>query len=188
MIHTGLNLDVNPELIAKLSAGQMICHASHDDGSANRINTDAVLEAGSYATSFGILAALFMWIRKRFRNRGKTKEDFAAEREAAQINRTCAALKQMLLEYLQAAQQGSIDPEALDELIDTLGEMEAYHRAGKLLTAGKEDLSKIRDSVAAFTASVTGDGPVRSAGNAFAAVREQLIRQREWIGERETSK
>ena len=66
--------------------------------------------------------------------------------------------------------------------------MEAYHRAGKLLTAGKEDLSKIRDSVAAFTASVTGDGPVRSAGNAFAAVREQLIRQREWIGERETSK
>ena len=189
MIHTGLNLDVNPELIAKLSAGQMICHASHDDGSANRINTDAVLEAGSYATSFGILAALFMWIRKRFRNRGKTKEDLAAEKEAAEINRTCGALEVLLMEYLQSAREGLINEESSGELIDVLAAVQGYEASGKLDVPGREELAAIRRSIAEYTGEIAESRSVRpglkeaAAGkNEFRTIRELLLQQREMLG------
>ncbi len=76
-----MNITIDPELIRKLGAEEKLWSAAHYDGSKNRINEDAILEAGS--VSLGILTALALWCRKRFRNRGKTKEDLAAEKEAA---------------------------------------------------------------------------------------------------------
>ncbi len=184
MTDTGVNLEINPEVTAKLSAGQKLWFASRDDGSANRINGDAVLEAGSYSVSLGVLAALGMWIRKKFRNRGKTKEDFAAEKEAAEINRTCVALEQMLLEYIQSAQKGVFDAEAVGELNDTLEAMQRYDQAGKLVVPGRKELAEIRKSIADYTEAMAKSKsvqPDRTAGtartNEFGAVRELLKRQ-----------
>ena len=149
MAHTDVKLTIDPEIIGKLDLGSAaLWTAAHSDGSDNRVNWDAVFEAETVDTSLGILTAVFQGLRKAFRNRGKTREGLAAEREAAQINRTCVALRQMLLEYLLAAQAGSVEEEALDELIETLAEMHGYQRSGKLSITGKSELATIADSFA----------------------------------------
>ena len=96
-------LRINPEIVGKLGSGTgAFWSAAHPDGSDNWIDADAVLEAGSYGIPLGILSALFQGIRKKYRNRGKTKEDLLEEKEAAKINRTGGALEEMLLEYIRA--------------------------------------------------------------------------------------
>lgn len=182
-----LDFTIDPTLISKLGAEKRLWSAAHDDGSKNRINEDAILEAGS--VSLGILTALALWCRKRFRNRGKTKEDLAAEKEAARINDTCGALQEKLLEYFQSAQKGRFDDEDLDDLIDTLDEMRKHDEAGKLSTAGRQELYEIRDAAAGITAALGGTGSAgqawkttaRSAGG-FGAVRDELIRQKSLPG------
>ena len=149
MINVGVKLEINPLFIEKLSSGRhKLWSAAHPDGSDNRINSDMVLEASAYGLDFGLIAAGAQWIKKKFRNRGKTKEDFAAEKEAARINRTSGALEVMLLEYFQAAQKGSIDEEGLDELIETLSEMQGYYQSGKLAVPGESELAEMRRSIA----------------------------------------
>ena len=192
MAQTGARLTVQPEIISKLSSESgKLWSAAHGDGSENRINGDVILEAGSYAASFGILAAVLMWIRKKFRNRGKTKEDFAEEKEAAKINRTSAALEEMLREYLLAAQEGNTDQELLDELTDTLEEMHRCAQAGKLLVPGQRELSEIRRSIAEYTAAMTGNPSVQSfrskespEADEFRLIRELLVQQKEWLTEK----
>ena len=188
MIHVGMNLEMDPDLVTKLSAGQKLCYASHDDGSKNKINGDVVLEASTYGTGFGILAALFMGIRKKFRNRGKTKEDLAAEKEAARINRTCGALEVMLPEYLKSTREGTINEEALDELIETLDEIHGYAQAGKLIVPNQEEMTEIRKSIEKYTEAIaksksaplnrkTGTG----GADEFQTIRELLAQQKELL-------
>ena len=188
MIEVGLNLDINPELLPDLDAGQKLWHAAHGDGSDNRINPDTVLEASTYSAYAGALAALFMGIRKKFRNRGKTKADLAAEKEAAKINRTCGALEELLSEYIRSAREGQVDEETLGELTDALGEMKAYEQAGKLAVPGKAELAEIRKSIAGWTAAMAQGRPGRPAEpaaagetNEFGLLREQLVWQRELL-------
>ena len=188
MIQTGLNLEMHPDLTAKLSAGRKLWQAAHEDGSANRVDADAVLDAAATDTCLGILTATAMWIRKKFRNRGKTREDFAAEKEAADINRSCDALDEMLLEYIQSAEKGMVDGEALDELIATLEEMQAYDEAGKLTLPDRASVSEIRKALAKYTAAIDERRSVRPAREAeptgaseFRQIRELLLRQKELL-------
>ena len=189
MAQVGVKLEMNPEIIGKLSSGkEKLWLAAHEDGSKNRINGEAVAEASSYSFIFGFLAAGGMWIRKKFRNRGKTKEDLAAEKEAAKINRTSGALEEMLLEYIRAAQKGVVEEDSLDELIDTLEEMHGYHQAGKLSVPGRGELAELRKSITEYTAALAESRsapPVRgmklSGEDDFCLLREQLIRQKELI-------
>lgn len=188
MIRTEAHLEMDAEAIVKLGRGRGLWSAAHYDGSKSRIDGDAVLDAASYGIPLGILTALFMWIRKKYRNRGKSREELAAEQEAAGINRTCRALEAMLLEYIQAAQEGRIDEEALDELIGTLEEMHGYAQAGKLRIPDGEDLKRIRAGIAAYTLAIAGERnarPVPEAGTAgadeFSGIRDQLILQRKLL-------
>ena len=183
MLYTEGNTETNTEWIEKLDAGQKLWHAAHDDGSGNRINENAVIEATVQDVSLGILTAAVLWIRKLFRNRGKTKEDLAAEKEAARINRTCAALEVMLPDYIRSAQEGKIEGEALDELIGTLDEMDGYDREGKLTVPDREELIRIRKSVEAYAKPAAESGSEESAGaGEFGRIRDLLIRQKESIG------
>ena len=189
MANIGARLEIDPGIVARLDSNKSgLWRAAHDDGAANRINPDAVADAATYGAPLGVLMAGFPGLRKAYRNRGKTKEDFAAEKEAAQINRTCGVLDQMLLEYLQAARMGDIDAEALGELIGTLEEMEGYHRAGKLSVPGEEELDQICKSVSAFTAAMLKDGSGKPApadgADAFGQLRCRLTCQREWLDKR----
>lgn len=187
MADISIKPEINPEIIGKLGPGKpKLCAAAHSDGSDNRINADAIGDAAAVNASLGVLAAIFQGVKKAFWNRGKTKEDFAAEREASQINRTCGALNVMLQEY-QEAQEGVIDPEGLDELIATLEEMQGYHRAGKLKLPVEKALIEISESIAGYTATIArGRGAHPSvpsgtpAADLFGQIREQLIRQRAW--------
>ena len=182
----GCKLKIYPEILAKLSSGkEKLWVAAHPDGSDNRINGDVILEASSYGTGFGLLAAAAQLIRRRFRNRGKTRSDLLAEKEAAEINRTCIALEEMLLEYFQAVQNGSVDEEALNELIDTLEKMHGYFQSGKLRIPGEKDLVEMRKCIADYTAAITGDqspspvGKAESSGkDEFFLIRELLLRQK----------
>ena len=187
MTRTDIRLKANPEILQKLrSADAVLWTAAHRDGSDNRINWDAVVDADIVGSiSLSILAVAFQGVRKAFRNRAKTKEDLAAEKEAAKINRTCGALSQMLLEYMEAAQEGSIDRESLDELIDVLKEMDGYYQAGKLTIPDERALLEICKSIAAYTAALTDEAQESeiTSGKAFRLIRELLIRQRERIGE-----
>ena len=191
MAQVDVRLEVNPEIIQKLrSSPAELWTAAHSDGSDNRINWNAIADADTIETSLGILTAVFQGLRKAFRNRGKTKEDFASEREAAKINRTCGALSQMLLEYIEAAQAGSIDRESLDELIDVLEEMDGYYQEGKLTIPGEKELLELSKSIATYTDALVDGGDAQSARGlemtvrrAFSLIRAQLIRQRQWIGE-----
>ena len=175
-------MTVDPDWIRDLNAGLRIWRAAHDDGSADRINGEAVLEAASYHTIFGILTALGMWFRKKFRKRGMTKADLAAEREAAEINRTCAALDVMMKDYLLAASEGRVEQEALDELTGVLAEMDGYDRAGKLALPGRAALQAIRERITAFTADFAGApaAPEPGAGE-FRLIRDQLLRQQDLL-------
>ena len=110
MIRVGVQLTINPEIIRELGSGQnSLWSAAHGDGSENRINGEAVAETAEYSFSLAFLTAGLMWARKKFRNRDKTKEDLAAEKKAAAINRASDALEEMLLEYLRAAREGEVD-------------------------------------------------------------------------------
>ena len=174
----------HPEIITKLSTeGNQLWRAGHDDGSDNRINADTILEASSYGTGFGIIAAVSMGIRKMFRNRNKTQQDLKAEKEALRINNTCGALSEMLLEYLQAVQEGSeVDRELLNELIDTLEQMHGYYQSGKLVVPGQKELSEIRKCIEEYTAEITGRQSVRPqdpAADEFVLIREQLLKQKQ---------
>ena len=188
MTEIGVKLEMNPALIMKISSGEKLWNATHDDGSKNRIDADTVLQAGTYGTLFGVLTALFMWTRKKYRNRGKSKEDFDAEKEAARINRTCGALEVMLLEYIRSAQNGMIDEETLDELIDTLEEMHGYDLAGKLQITNREDLTEIRKGITKYTDAIAKSKSAQTTQETgmtetyeFDMIRDQLICQREWI-------
>ena len=109
MAEIGVKLSINPEIISRLSAGNCgYWRAAHGDGSDNRINGEAIMDAAAVETSIGILTAMFQGLKKAFKNRGKTQEDLAAEKEAKQINVTCDALEVMLRDYLRAAQSGVI--------------------------------------------------------------------------------
>ena len=181
-----MNITIDPELIRKLGADEKLWSAAHYDGSKNRINEDAILEAGS--VSLGILTALALWCRKKFRNRGKTKEDLAAEKEAARINDTCGALKEKLLEYFQSARKGRIDVEDLDDLIDTLDEMEKHDKTGKLSAAGRQELAGIQKAAAQVSAALGGNsvpgqawGTTSQSAGGFGAIRDELIRQRDLL-------
>ena len=189
MTQTGRKLEIDPAVAEKLGiGGEALWTAAHGDGSDNRINGDVVLEASAYGADVGLLAAGAQWIRRLFRNRGKTRADLAAEKEAAGINKTCAALEQMLLDYLRDAQEGRVDAEALTELTDTLEEMQAYSRAGKLRVPGAKELTAIRESITAFTSALAEEAgvPVRTAevpdADEFALIREQLLTQKELTG------
>lgn len=149
-----------------------------------------VLEASTYGLDFGLIAAGVQWIKKKFRNRGKTKDDFEAEKEAARINRTCGALEVMLLEYFRAAQKGLIDEEGMDELLDTLSEMQGYCQSGKLAVPGERDLAEMHKSIANYTAQIAEGkaiqpvhGTEASGANAFALIRKQLLLQKEMLAE-----
>ena len=97
MIRVGVQLTIGPEIIRKLSSGQnSLWSAAHGDGSENRINGEAVAETAEYSFSLAFLTAGLMWARKQFRNRDKTKNDLAAEKEAARINKTASALEAQL--------------------------------------------------------------------------------------------
>ena len=182
------NMKINPEIIRKLSAGNgKLWSAVHQDGSDNRINGDVVLEASTYGAEFGFFAAAAQWIRKKVRNRGKTQDDLAAEKEAIRINNTSGALEEMLLEYFRAAQDGSVGKETLDELIGTLEEMKGYYQSGKLKVPDMSILTEIRKSIAGYTAALAAESgkPVQETetrdADEFSLIREQLIRQRDLI-------
>ena len=181
-------LEIDPEIIRKLSSGDCkLWLAAHEDGSDNRMNGDVILKASGYGTEFGVIAAASQWVRKMFRNRNKTWLDLEAEKEAYRINNTCGALEEMLLEYIQAAQEGTaVDGEALDELIDTLEEMHGYNQEGKLIIPGKKELSEIRKSIAAYTAAASGNDAGCPAqedtdpnADDFLLIRELLMKQKE---------
>lgn len=91
---------------------------------------------------------------------------------------------------MQAAQEGAVSREALDELINVLEEMDGYDQAGKLKIRDNGALQEICGSIAAYTAALKEGGNTQppqgsemSATSAFRQIREHLIRQREWIGE-----
>ena len=140
------------------------------------------LEASSYGTGFGILAAAAQWIRKRFRNRGKTRLDLEAEKEAARINRTCGALEEMLFEYFLHAREGSVGPEALGELTGVLREVTEYSRAGKLPVPVEKDLEAMCSAAAGITAALSGGKPLpppqeTEGTDAFFRMLDQLLLQ-----------
>ena len=188
MAHVGARLNVDEEITRRLGSEEApLWRAAHGDGSENRMNIEAVLDAATYDASLGILSAAFQGIRKAWRNRGKTREDLAAEKEAARINMSCVSLGQMLLEYVEAAREGRIDPEALGELTDALKEVEGYRKAGKLKVTGDTELRRIREAVWDFTDAIGKDMGVQAGPRAqeaeedFGLIREALTRQREWI-------
>ena len=177
-------MEIRPEIIAKLSSDDShLCHATHEDGADNRINTDTILEASTYGTDFGILAAISQGIKKLFRNRNKTRQDLRDEKEAYRINNTCVALDEMLLEYLQAIQVGAAaDAEALDELADTLDTMHGYYQSGKLEIPGKKELSEIRKTIETYTAETTGrpaQEPQSPDADEFVRIRDLLLKQKQ---------
>ena len=172
-------MKINPQIIQKLSSeGDRLCRAGHPDGSDNRINGDKVLEASLYGTEFGVIAAVSMGIKKMFRNRNKSQQDLQAEKEALRINNTCGALDEMLLEYLQALQEGTaVDQESLDELIDTLEEMHTYYQSGKLVIPGMKELTEIRKCIEESAAGTAAQHPGPDADE-FVLIRELLLKQK----------
>ena len=194
MAQTDAKLKIRPEILEKLSAGETkLWSAVHKDDTDNRINGDEVLEASTYGIGVGLLTAGEQWLRKLFRNRGKTKEDLAAEKEASRINRTSDALEEMLLEYFRAAREGRVEEEPLQELIDTLEETEAYYRAGKLRVTGEQELSEMRRGIGEFTAAIAeryNAQPLQetdsSGRDEFFRIRELLIHQKHLLGQPDT--
>ena len=189
MEHVNAKLSIRPETVGKLSMGKgVLWSAAHSDGSDNRINGQAIVDTATVSFSAAAMVGGFQWIRKLFRNREKTGEDFAAEKEAVKINRACEALKQQLLDYLRSAQEGLIDPEALDDLAKTLEEVRGYHQSCKLKITGEQELDEILKSITEFTESIAESksiAPVRKAGGSaadkFSLILEQILRQKELI-------
>lgn len=183
MARLDARISIDPVILERLGAGKSgLWTAAHGDGSDNRINVDEVLEAGTYSTSLGVLDGILQGARKAFRNRGKTQADFAAEKEAADVNKTCAAFDLMLRDYLLQARQGMPEQEALDDLLGILGEMQSCEQAGKLRVPGKGPLTQICRAVADHTAALTG-GPLAEVPeeDLFGFLREQLQRQKDML-------
>ena len=189
MAHVGTKLEIRPEIIDKLRTGkEKLWAAAYEDGSDSRINEQAVIDSTDFGVEVTALTVMYQWAKKLFRNKGKTREELAKEKEAARINRTCGALEEMLLEYLRAAREGSVDEETLDELIDTLAEMQEYYQSGKLMLSGGNDLADIMHSIAAFTSAIAEKNGVQAGREAegkeageFALLRGQLVRQKELL-------
>ena len=188
MAQFNAKLAIRPETAGKLSRdGEKLWTSAHKDDSDSRIITDSVIEAGTYDVSIAAASAGFNWLKKLFRNRKKSREDIEAEKEATRINNTCTALEERLLEYIEAAKDGTVDRAALDELIETLEEMHGYEQDGKVAGAGRQELAEIRGSIADFTAALAeslGAAPQAAAAGAddFESIRNQLARQKELIG------
>ena len=193
MENNGARLEMDPETVRKLSAGKgELWHAAHSDGSDNRVNGELVAEVSTVSFSAAFLTAGFLWLRKKFRNRGKTRQDLAAEKEAVKIGKTCSALEAQMLDYIRSAQEGRIDGELLGDLIHTLEEAGGYYRAGKLTVPDGKELTEMRKSIGEFTAAMAPDAsvqPDRETGSAgqdeFSLIRNLLIRQKELTGSRE---
>lgn len=187
MTNVGVKLEIDPVITEKLnSENEILWTAAHDDGSGNKINGEAVAYAASYDLNAGAITAGILGLRKLFRNRGKTKEDFAEEKEARRINDTCIAIKALLLEYIQFATNGEINEQSLFFLINRLEEIQEYYESGKLIIPGSGELAEIRRSITAFTAAIADGRSVRYSATAeddgFRVIRESLIRQQEMIG------
>ena len=186
MAQIGVKMKMNPAIAAKLSSGNAgIWRAAHDDGSKNKINGEEIAQAASYSTSLGVMDAIFQGIKKAFRNRGKTREDFAAEKEAARINQSVGALEVQLKDYIRAAQQGAVEEEDLDDLIATLAEIRGYFQAGKLIIQDEKAMSEICDGIADYTAALAESKNARPAEkndapgtDLFSRIRDQLILQK----------
>lgn len=189
MEHVNAKLSIHSETVQKLLMGKgVVWSAAHGDGSDNRINGQAIADTATVSSSAAAMVGGFQWIRKLFRNREKTGEDFAAEKEAVKINRACEALKQQLLDYLRSAQEGLINPEALDDLAKALEEIRGYHQSGKLIITGENELAEILKSITEFTESIAESksiAPVQktggSAADKFSLIREQILRQKELL-------
>ena len=86
MKDTGIHMEIHQEIIDKLSAGKgSIWIAAHNDGSDNKINEDAILDTASYSIFLAVLSTIGQSLRKMFRNKKKSHEELAAEKEAAKI-------------------------------------------------------------------------------------------------------
>jgi len=183
MAHTAARLQMDEGIVRRLSPeSAALWAAAHADGSDNRINGEAVMDAAVLNTGLGVAVAAFQGLKKLFRNREKSRADLEAEAEAAKINRSCGALRQMLLEYIQAARAGDLDGEALDELIVLLEEMQGYRQSGKLKVLDEPALEAICRGVSEYTAAIAGGGELPDPAEGFGRLRALLIRQREWLG------
>ena len=182
---------INQEIIAQLKAEKAgFWVAAHNDGSGNRVNWEAVADAYTVGILIGTATTIFQGLKKAFKNRNKTKRDLEAEKEAEQVNQTCVALEQMLLEYFEAAQKGLIEEESLDELIGTLQDIDGYYLSGKLVVPGEQALSEIAKSIEEYTAAIEQSNGVRSAretgvalSDRFNQIWELLLLQRELLFE-----
>ena len=189
MKDTGIHMEIHQEIIDKLSAGKgSIWIAAHNDGSDNKINEDAILDTASYSIFLAVLSTIGQSLRKMFRNKKKSHEELAAEKEAAMINRTVGALEEMMLEYIQPATKGSVDEEALDELTDTMGEIRGYYQAGKLKITDQNAMAEIRKSIMKFTNAMAEAKhvaipaePDRAGKDEFCVIMKQLAMQKELI-------
>ena len=135
-----------------------------------------------------MLSTIGQSLRKMFRNKKKSHEELAAEKEAAMINRTVGALEEMMLEYIQAATKGSVDEEALDERTDTMGEIRGYYQAGKLKITDQNAMAEIRKSIMKFTNAMAEAKhvaipaePDRAGKDEFCVIMKQLAMQKELI-------
>ena len=177
-------LRIRPEIIEKIrSGGGALWHPAHGDGSDNRINEDAIADSATVSFSLAFLTAGVLWARKAFRNRKKTRQDLAAEKEAAKIQKTIAAAEERLLAYIRQAREGAVTGETLDDLIDVMEEMHAVHQTGKLIVADREALAEIRTSVQNYTdalAESKAAPAVPAQGeDDFERIRNLLIRQKQ---------
>ena len=189
MANVGVKLETDAGTIEKLAPGKReMWRAARHDGSDNRINGGAIAETATVSFSAAFVVAAFMGLKKKFRNRGKTKEDLAAEKEAAAINRTCDALSAMLLEYILSAREGAVDEENPDDMTGTLDEMSGFFRSGKLSVPDAGELTGLRENIRAFTEAIAEKKGAQTRpsagtpdGDEFSLIREQLIRQRDLV-------
>ncbi len=177
-------LRIQPEIIEKIRSGSGgLWHPAHGDGSDNRINEDVIADTATVSFSLAFLTAGLLWARKAFRNRKKTRQDLAAEKEAARIQKTIGALEERLLAYLRQAQEGTVGAETLDDLIDVLEETHAVYQTGKLIVADQAALAEIRKSVQDYTdalAESKAAPAVPAQGeDDFERIRNLLIRQKQ---------
>ena len=177
-------LRIRPEIIEKIrSGGGVLWHPAHGDGSDNRINGDAIADTATVSFSLAFLTAGTLWVRKAFRNRNKTRQDLAVEKEAARIQKTIDALEERLLAYIRQAQEGAAGGEALDDLIGVLEEARTVYQTGKLVVADQAALAEIRKSVQDYTDALAESkaapkAPARGEDD-FERIRNLLIRQKQ---------
>jgi len=186
MVNVGIKLEIDPKIIEKISSEQEILWAAaHEDGSNNLIDGEEIIDAASWDLGLGAVTAGFLGVRKLYRNRGKTKEDLAAEKEARKINDACGSLAVILPDYLRQAQEGVVDENLIVFMIARMEELQDYSESGKMIIPGKEELIAVRKSITAFTTAIAGEESVPQSetpeADEFGLIKEQLIRQRDLI-------